>query len=107
MLNFVGDSELSNKQESYTLDTKGSFEESINDDVKSIISFPMLLLHTLRIYVKEKTDIEINEKTLLLLFEKHFFGDIDDEMAAEKIMEFFRLLWKVRWYFDKYIIKKR
>ncbi len=105
LLHFVGDSALS--QESYTLDTKGSFEESINDDVKSIISFPMLLLHTLRIYVKEKTDIEINEKKLLLLFEKHFFGDIDDEMAAEKIMEFFRLLWKVRWYFDKYIIKKR
>lgn len=74
------------------------------EEVRSILSFPQLLLHTLRIFLHQqpgKNDIpRINEKDLLKTFVE--YADITNEQQARR---FIRLLWDVRVVFDLYIIK--
>jgi hypothetical protein len=74
------------------------------EEVRSILSFPQLLLHTLRIYLHQqpgKNDIpRINEKDLLKTFAE--YADIANEQQAKR---FIRLLWDVRVVFDLYIVK--
>ena len=76
------------------------------EPVRSILSFPQLLLHTLRIFLfkENKSDIErINEKELLETFEKHFFKP---ECINEGfVIQFIETLFNVRYGFDKYVIK--
>lgn len=76
------------------------------EPVRSILSFPQLLLHTLRIFLfrENKNDIErINEKELLETFEKHFLkSTFTDE---DFVIQFFETLFEVRYGFDKYVIK--
>lgn len=87
--------------------------------VRSIINFPMLLLHTLRIYQfrvkkikhseligksKEEgvvTIAEVKGKDLISIFNKHK----DSFDSADDVKKFIDLLWKVRELFDKHIIK--
>jgi hypothetical protein len=94
------------------------FHPKANDDefekVRSILSFPQLLLHTLRIflYKKGKVDIQrINEKELLEIFSKHLFTDTytdadnkEKEQKKESVA-FIDLLVNVREVFDRYVIK--
>lgn len=84
------------------------------EPVRSILTFPQLLLHTLRIYLhkNKKRDIQrINEKELLLIFSQHIFQkryhDLESKKEGEEIesLAFMDLLFKVRETFDKYIIK--
>lgn len=81
--------------------TEDEFEQ-----VRSILSFPQLLLHTLRIflYKQEKKDIQrINEKELLEIFDKHFLkSDFIDEKSVTAFIE---TLFEVRCAFDRYVIK--
>ncbi|MEH7883785.1 DUF262 domain-containing HNH endonuclease family protein [Bacillus sp. JJ1609] len=87
-----------NKVENNTL-------EEGEDQVRSIITFPMLLQHTLRIYLvkKQKEDIEkILDKELLRIFQEHYKVDSTTE---EDVKEFIELLWRVRYFFDKHVIK--
>lgn len=91
--------------------------EKENDiKVRSIISFSMLLLHTLRIFLKEENeekrlDIkEVNEKELLKIFthknkenDKKKYGEFD--FNYDNVVRFINLLWKVRFAFDEHIIK--
>lgn len=73
------------------------------EPVRSILSFPQLLLHTLRIYLFEngKRDINrINEKELLFTFSQNF--KISSEKEAKAFID---MLWEVRVCFDIYIIK--
>jgi hypothetical protein len=76
------------------------------EPVRSILSFPQLLLHTLRIflYEEDKKDIQrINEKELLEIFDKHFLkSDFIDEKS---VIAFIETLFKVRYAFDRYVIK--
>ncbi|MFB9864305.1 DUF262 domain-containing protein [Rufibacter immobilis] len=94
------------------------FHPNSNDDelesVRSILSFPQLLLHTLRIfnYQSGKADIRrINEKELLLVFSENlfttkYFDEDDKKKKQEKeSISFLNLLFKVREVFDKYVIK--
>ncbi|MBB6610502.1 DUF262 domain-containing protein [Pontibacter sp. Tf4] len=76
--------------------------------VRSIISFPMLLLHTLRIYLFEKNEnqadediVGVSEKQLLQLFDKHFALFTNEQ----GVKDFIKLLWDVRVKFDKHAIK--
>lgn len=78
---------------------------------RSIISFPMLLLHSLRIFLfNEKQvneqinidNIEINEKKLLTIFEKSFEPKFLSKSGVE---DFIKLLWRIRVGFDKHVIK--
>ena len=72
-------------------------------NVRSILTFPQLLLHTLRIYLFENgvKDIQrINEKELLYTFKK--YCKIENEKDAKDLIA---LLWEIRVCFDLYIIK--
>ncbi|KAA3437665.1 DUF262 domain-containing protein [Rufibacter hautae] len=75
---------------------------------RSILSFPMLLLHVLRIFQFEKnTDLEqeqiaeIDEKKLLVIFEKYFTNYWNET----DVKAFIELLWEVRLRFDKHVVK--
>ena len=79
------------------------------DDVRSIISFPMLLQHTLRIFlvINDQPDIpKILDKELLNIFDEHFLtkGKSAAQLKTD-ITSFIELLWQVRYVFDKHIIK--
>lgn len=89
----------------------GTPEDSVNteeyeaDNVRSIISFPMLLEHTLRIWLLDKgyEDIpKVLDKELLSIFDKYFFVH---DVTPDDMREFIEYLWEVRYIFDKYIIK--
>lgn len=70
---------------------------------ESIITFPQLLLHTLRIYLNDKNladiDLPFHASNLLESFE------IITASGQEDIKYFFRLLWEVRYVFDKHVVK--
>ncbi|GHV77299.1 hypothetical protein AGMMS49942_21200 [Spirochaetia bacterium] len=73
------------------------------DSIRSILTFPQLLLHTLRIYLYKKNLPDINkisEKELLHTFKKHC--NIENGEAAKEYIE---LLFNVRFTFDQFIIK--
>ncbi|MCS4435338.1 DUF262 domain-containing protein [Aquiflexum gelatinilyticum] len=76
------------------------------EPVRSVLSFPQLLLHTLRIFLfdQKKEDIQrINEKELLEIFDKHFLkSDFIDEKS---VITFIETLFEVRNSFDRYVIK--
>lgn len=110
-------------------------KENKNDDeivydsgkVESIISFPMLLLHVLRIYQFDKNQLQtlsvdeiapVDEKKLLQIFENKFIDkyfqkvSIEESEKNEKFAKneetakkFFDLLLEIRVKFDKHIIK--
>ncbi|MCZ2140938.1 MAG: DUF262 domain-containing HNH endonuclease family protein [Bacteroidia bacterium] len=72
---------------------------------RSIISFNILLIHTYRIYnlQKQRTNFDhaIDPKTLLSTIK------LDTFSTPEETESFFELLWKVRYTFDKYVVKWR
>ncbi len=73
--------------------------------VRSLISFPVLLLHTLRLHLWRtgRSDLpRIEEKSLLALFTDHWLIHTPDEQEVQNFVE---LLWEIRWLFDQYIIK--
>ena len=89
----------------------GHHPETTDDEfepVRSILSFPQLLLHTLRIFlfdqVEKKEDIQrINEKELLEIFDKHFLKS--DFINEKTVINFIEKLFEVRYVFDRYVIK--
>ena len=100
---------------------KESSSENDQDDyetgkVRSIITFPMLLQHTLRIWLvkKNRDDIErIQDKDLIAIFENSWLNppkkESEPEAKAESKQEeaksFIELLWDTRFQFDNHIIK--
>lgn len=86
-------------------------EESYEADiVRSIITFPMLLQHVLRIFLARRGpgDIDrIADKDLLEIFQKHWLDSLPSspEQEAAEVKEFIDLLWRCRYLFDKYVIK--
>ena len=99
----------SNEQD--RLDGVGSDQNEWEYDsgkVRSIITFPMLLLHTLRIFLfdkksqRSKKEIpSVDGASLLQIFDK-FFESYFNESG---VTGFIILLWKIRVRFDKHIIK--
>ncbi|MCH7390353.1 DUF262 domain-containing protein [Acinetobacter dispersus] len=78
------------------------------DRVTSIITFPMLLQHVLRIFLQQsktasQTDItKISDKDLLDIFKEYWF---DEKPIENDIKHFLELLWETRYQFDKHVIK--
>lgn len=88
-------------------DIKSNQTEEINENevyCRSIINFSQLLLHIYRIHLfKEgKTDFseEFHSKNCIAIF-----NEMIKRNNTEEIKRFFKLLWKVRFVFDIYIIK--
>ncbi|MGV8880187.1 MAG: DUF262 domain-containing protein [Sphingobacteriaceae bacterium] len=83
--------------------------ETTNSDnsskCRSIISFNILLIHTYRIFnlqnQREKFEHTIDPKSLLLTIK------LGDFSTSEETEYFFELLWKVRYLFDKHVVKWR
>lgn len=103
-----------NNQEDSSKDrTDNSKAGKETGSVRSIIGFPLLLLHTLRIwlYQHNKKDIErISDNNLLRTFDVHFFNGVEEKDKADKdkednVKSFISLLWEIRYLFDKHIIK--
>lgn len=79
-------------------------KKKTNSQFSSIISFPMFLLHALRIYLQRgnEDDIEFfNEKRLLEIFNKSF----SKKKTANAVIEFISSVWEIRMLFDKYVVK--
>jgi hypothetical protein len=90
-------------------DTASDDEDRQGDAVpiRSIISFPMLLQHTLRVWLRlnGKSDIKkVLEKELLGIFEESFFK-AEEKPDIDDVKSFIELLYEIRYLFDKYIIK--
>jgi len=70
---------------------------------RSIITFPQLLLHAYRIFLKqqgeEDFELPFHTKNLLQIFK------LLVEKDEQVIKDFFRCLWKVRFVFDKEVVK--
>ncbi|MDR1847640.1 MAG: DUF262 domain-containing HNH endonuclease family protein [Bacteroidales bacterium] len=80
-----------------------------NEDIshcRSIIKFPQLLLHTYRIFLKQRNendfDLPFHSKNLLQIFKP--LTECNEE---DRIKDFFKCLWTVRFVFDKYVVKWR
>lgn len=76
------------------------------EPVRGILTFPQLLLHTLRIFLYDlnKEDIDIiNEKELLKTFDTYFLKS--DFIDKKTVKLFFETLFEVKYAFDKYVIK--
>lgn len=76
---------------------------------KSIISFPSLLILTYRLFRfrNKQEDIEkpLQENSLLEIFKGLVASEEPKKGKDEEVEKFFKLLWTVRWHFDKYIVK--
>lgn len=70
-----------------------------NSQCRSIVSFNMFLLHVLRIYKYQNHQGDINSLDSKKLIETFKIDDIKD------IPAFFKLLWEVRYQFDKHVVK--
>ncbi|KTF19551.1 DUF262 domain-containing protein [Pseudoalteromonas sp. 10-33] len=100
----VSDVSLLGKSES----TKGtnSNANDTDDEVycRSIISFPLLLIHTFRIYNAQSgnDDIEsrVNGERLNQAFESFVINASESE-----VIKFLDCLWQVRYQFDKWVVK--
>lgn len=86
-----------------------SIEESdLPERVNSIITFSMLLQHVLRIYLQRMSSFEardiskVSDKDLLILFEIHW---LKYKPTGTDVKAFIELLWRVRYLFDKHVIK--
>lgn len=70
---------------------------------RSIISFELLLIHTLRIFYArngwQDTDPRIKASNLLLIFESFL------EKDESTVKAFIELLWQVRYQFDTWVVK--
>lgn len=91
--------------------TANELEEVPDSKVRSIITFGMLLQHTLRIYLfdRNKDDIaKISDKRLLNIFQDSWLkslANLDESIAEKEVESFLNLLWQGRYLFDQYIIK--
>lgn len=87
--------------DTYSDDVEKLKEETVY--CRTIIQFPLLLIHAYRIYLarKSKPDIEprLHSSRLLEIFESLI------QSSPEDIEEFILMLWRVRYQFDNWVVK--
>lgn len=70
---------------------------------RSIVSFPLLLIHTYRIFLASRSKCDITPRLhadkLLEIFDPLLNSDEGD------VKDFIRLLWQVRYQFDRWVVK--
>lgn len=91
---------------------EASSETDDNEDTtwaRSVVGFPMFLQHVLRIWLHRESQDDlpkILDRELLDLFGRHFFENIEEESSgADAVKSFIKLLWEIRYLFDRYVIK--
>lgn len=86
-------------------------EDTHTARVRSIISFPLLLQHVLRIWLHQRGSSDLPrvlDRDLLSLFEAHFPAQDQTRgkaRRADDVRSFLGLLWRVRVLFDEHVIK--
>lgn len=78
------------------------------DPVRSIVTFPMLLQHVLRIFLKRRgrDDLaKVLDRDLLRIFQVHWLDHVPAAGREAEVQDFIDLLWRCRYLFDKYLIK--
>ena len=79
------------------------------DRVRSIITFPMLLQHVLRIFLvrHKRPDIQkILDKDLLSIFNMYWLKNDNNKLEHEsEVKSFIEILWACRYQFDLHVIK--
>lgn len=96
---------LDSEESFASVDEQEEIDDYNSDRVRSIITFPMLLQHVLRIHLAHdgRDDIDkVLDKDLISIFEKHW---LNGSPNADEIKEYIKLLWEIRYLFDKHIIK--
>jgi uncharacterized protein with ParB-like and HNH nuclease domain len=83
-------------------DEKGRDSEEVY--CRSIINFGQLLLHTYRLHL-HKENLKDFQGTFHVSRLIEIFKDLEKRNNPDEIKRFFRLLWDVRFLFDKYIVK--
>jgi hypothetical protein len=75
---------------------------------RSIIGFPLFLLHVLRIWLKEQGQPDVPrvlDRHLLTLFEAHLLLSAEPAQRTARAQGFIDLLWRMRVLWDEYVIK--
>jgi len=75
---------------------------------RSIIGFPLFLLHVLRIWLKEQGQPDLPrvlDRHLLTLFEAHLLQPAEPAQRTARAQGFIDLLWRMRVLWDEYVIK--
>ncbi|GAD63435.1 DUF262 domain-containing protein [Aquipseudomonas alcaligenes] len=75
---------------------------------RSIIGFPLFLLHVLRIWLKEQGPQDLPrvlDRQLLALFEAYLLVPAEPAQRAARAQGFIDLLWRMRVLWDEYVIK--
>lgn len=91
-------SEIVSLSDSHTINNKPIKE--VNTECRSIISFNVFLFHVLRIYrIKNGISLDIDSLDPKKLIDSFKIEEIDD------VAEFIKLMWMVRYVFDKHVVK--
>ena len=87
-------------------DKKADENNRPSDEIycRSIITFGQLLLHTYQLHLKEENRPNF-EGTFHVNRLIEIFKSLEDRNDQSEIKRFFLLLWKVRFLFDKYVVK--
>lgn len=75
---------------------------------RSIIGFPLFLLHVLRIWLKEQGSQDLPrvlDRQLLELFETYLLVPAEPAQRGERAQGFIDLVWRMRVLWDEYVIK--
>lgn len=102
---------LAGEPDAAQVDKGGRDEDTHTARVRSIIGFPLLLQHVLRIWLHRhgRADLpRVLDRDLLTLFEEHFskpHKGLPAHEVAEMVRSFVSLLWRIRVLFDDYVVK--
>jgi len=102
---------LENEVDEPNKSTESEYQQ--HESISSIISFPMLLLHALRIFLLEKNCNDIpffSEKKLIEIFNLSLFKNEDllkiyENSSSEIAIDFLECLWTVKVIFDDNVVK--
>lgn len=102
---------LENEVDEQNKSTESEYEQ--HESISSIISFPMLLLHALRIFLFEKKCNDIpffSEKKLIEIFNLSLFKNEEllktyNHSSSEIAIDFLECLWSVKVIFDDNVVK--
>lgn len=85
---------------------QNSEEPALDDEgvyCRSIISFPLLLIHAYRIYRQQQGDVDIDVRLHADRLIESFQSLT--QSPEDKVKEFFECLWTVRYQFDRWVVK--
>ncbi len=89
---------------SYRKPWKENLAKGYPETFHPVISFSNFLLHVLKIIRPANADIALDDKRLITVFDKVMREEADRKGFAK---EFIGALLRLRWLFDKYIIKRK